>query len=59
MAKIIYVGMFDAVDVDLPTGGHVTCKNGEVSNLPDSLAKSLLEQKENWKEAKEKKESGK
>lgn len=47
MARIRYVGPFDAVDVPglgLNISGIVDC--------PDDLAASLLEQEDNWKPAK-------
>lgn len=44
MPAITYVGPFDAVEVD----GLGVVKNGDSIDAPDALAKSLLEQADNW-----------
>ena len=47
--KIMYCGDHDEVEVPLKLGGFITAKKNQLVNFPDSLAKSLLEQKKNWK----------
>ncbi len=50
--KIIYVGPFVAgVHIDLPYGGVMKCELNVPSDVPDSLAPSLLEQATNWQPA--------
>lgn len=44
MPPITYVGVFDAVEVD----GLGVVSNGETVDAPAELAKSLLEQTDNW-----------
>ena len=44
MPRIKYVGPFDAVEVS----GVGNVKNGESADVSDTLAKSLLEQSDNW-----------
>lgn len=47
MALVRYVGPFEAVEI--PYGfGAVEAPRGETIEVPDDLAVSLLEQKDNW-----------
>ena len=48
MPPITYIGKFDAVEVD----GLGVVENGVTVDAPAELAKSLLEQADNWAAAK-------
>jgi hypothetical protein len=50
--KLIYIGAHDAVDVPLdgPVQGVITAqRDGPAVDVPDELARRLLEQAENWR----------
>lgn len=49
--KLTYIGPHDGVTVPQPLGGHKEVKQGEPTQLPDSLIEQLLEQSENWRPA--------
>lgn len=51
MKRVSYLGPFDAIDVAVD-GGFVRIEQGESAELPDDLAKSLLEQTDHFAAAK-------
>ena len=52
--KLIYKGPSDAVVVPLPDGRELECEHGKESpDFPADVARSLLEQKNVWKDARE------
>ena len=60
MRRLIYIGRFpEGVEVPLPLGGVIVCGHGETEKFPDSVAKSLLEQPANWRDADAKEDRGK
>ena len=47
--KLIYQGPFrDGVVIAMPAGPELHARPGEVVEVPDDLAKALLEQPDNW-----------
>lgn len=48
MTNITYIGVFDVVEFEQAPGIWVTCEQGATVEVPDALAKSLLDQPENW-----------
>ena len=57
MPSITYVGSHDAVDVPDPdTGRTYTVEQGKSVDVPDELAKGLLEQADNWQKAEQKRD---
>lgn len=48
MRKIRYIGPHDAVSIPLGDGSERVVENNHQIELDDDLAKSLLDQKDNW-----------
>lgn len=48
MPKLQYIGPHSSVTVKLPGGGTVTVQHGGTCEFPESLAKGLREQPDNW-----------
>ena len=57
--QIRYVGPHAAVDLALPGNKWATVKHGDTVEVDDAHGKSLLEQKDNWAEAKVEKPAAK
>lgn len=54
--EVIYHGRYDeGVEVPLPNGRVVVAEKNKHTEIPDEVAKSLLEQEDNWKRAPKKK----
>lgn len=48
MVEVRYIGIHDCVTLDLPLGGEVDVKRGDVLKTSDAHARSLCEQVNNW-----------
>lgn len=51
--RLTYIGPFDRVAVPVPgsSGWEIECERDGAAEFPDSVAKGLLEQTDNWQKA--------